>query len=348
MKKKKLIVCDYPNPNNYTFPNFGLGSTEKRFWQIAETISNFKDFEVIITGPLWIPKYVKGAKYFPKRLDKSTVNEFVRKFGKADYLFAGSEYFDKDDYSKAFLKAANKIISYVTHVYDFKKVSFDGRRSFLFCYSDEMFERYKKQKPHKLLLFHSGVNEKPYLTIRPKRYLIWAGRIDFDKCPHYAILAAKKLDIPIYILGDTVMQPDYKIKYEHLLKSAGVKYLGVVSGRRKMKILSEALLGVYTCGPNFKEAGAAILGEMMCSGLPIAGMTWSGNDAVCEAVNSDKLGKVLKAKRSMSENDIVNGLAKTIKECLTLDRKTIFEIGSYRFNMDRLMREMFFIVENGA
>lgn len=75
-KKKKFVICDYPNPLNYTFPNFSLGSTEKRFWQIAKTVSEFDDFEVIITGPLWLPEHLPGAKHFKKRLDVSNYKLF--------------------------------------------------------------------------------------------------------------------------------------------------------------------------------------------------------------------------------------------------------------------------------
>ncbi|MFA5109586.1 MAG: hypothetical protein WC458_03510 [Patescibacteria group bacterium] len=343
--KKRLVVCDYPNPQEYTFPNFSLGSTEKRFWEIAKTVSEFDDFEVIITGPLWLPEYLPKAKYFDKRLDEKTVDNFLKKFGRVDYLFAGSEYFDKDNYREAFFRVSNKLISYVTHIYDFNKVSFDNKKSFLFCYSDEMYIRYLKQNPNKLLLFHTGVDEIPLFEPHPQRYLIWLGRIDFDKSPHYAILAAEKLKIPIYILGKTVLQPEYEKKYGHLFESRLVKKMGVVSGHKKMELISNALCGIYTCGPDFLEAGAATLGEMMCSGIPIAGISWRGNDAVCEAINNSNLGRVFVINKKVKEDRIVKGLAKCITDCEFLDRKTIYDIGNYRYDMKRLMREMFNIVD---
>ena len=345
-KKKKFVICDYPNPLNYTFPNFDLGSTEKRFWQIAKTVSEFDDFEVIITGPLWLPQYLPKAKHFKERLDINNYNKFLKRFGKVDYLFAGSEYFDKKDYRKAFFAVSDKIISYVTHVYDFNKVSFDNKKSYLFCYSDEMYLRYIKQKPSKLLLFHTGVDETPMFTANPKKYLVWLGRIDFDKSPHYAILAAQKLKIPIYILGKPVLQPEYLKKYGNLFKSKLVKMKGLVSGVKKMRLISNAVCGIYTCGPDFLEAGAATLGEMMCVGIPIAGISWRGNDAVCEAVNNEKLGRIFVINNKISEDSIVNGLATSIKDCMTLNRKTIYDIGNYRYDMNRLMREMVFIVDN--
>jgi len=344
--KKRLVVCDYEGPFKYTFPNFGLGSTEKRFWQMAKTVSEFNDFEVILTGPYWLPKYVPKAKYFNKHLGPNTVEEFLDKFGKADYLFAGSEYFDKDEYIQTFLKVSHKLISYVTHIYNFKKVCFDGKIKHLFCYSNEMMKKYKKQSPHKLLLFHTGVDEVPYLTKHPKNYLIWLGRIDEDKSPHYAILAAKKLNIPIYILGDTLLQPEYKKKYKNIFNSKLVKLFGTIHGQKKTKLLSEARCGIYTCGPNFTEAGASTLGEMMCFGLPIAGISWRGNDAVCEAVNNKKLGSIVIVNKKMNEKKIVDKLAQAIKKSIRLNRELIYKIGNHKFNMNILMKKMFKIVDN--
>ncbi|MCF7820225.1 MAG: hypothetical protein K9M44_02005 [Candidatus Pacebacteria bacterium] len=208
-----------------------------------------------------------------------------------------------------------------------------------------MYLRYIKQKPNKLLLFHTGVGETPRFTLNPKKYLLWLGRIDFDKSPHYAILAAQRLNIPIYILGKPVMQTEYAKKYDYLFKSSLVKTPGVVTGEEKMKLISNAICGVYTCGPDFLEAGAATLGEMMCSGIPIAGISWRGNDAVCEAVNDESLGRLHVIDKA-SEGAIVNGLVKAIKHSMSLDRKAIYDISNYRYNMSRLLRELFFIVDN--
>lgn len=108
-KRKRLIVCDYPS--KYTFPSLGFGSAEKRIWSFAKTISEFEDFEVVITGPLWLPRYVPKAKYFPHRLDGNSIAMFLKKFGRMDYLFAGHEYFGKKEYEETFFKAARKMFS---------------------------------------------------------------------------------------------------------------------------------------------------------------------------------------------------------------------------------------------
>ncbi len=343
LNKKRLIVCDYPS--KYTFPSFGFGSSEKRLWHFAKTASEIRNIEVILTGPLWKPEYVPDALYFRPRLDKKTVNDFIKKFGRVDYLFAGHEYFDKDEYAIPFLKAANKLISYQLHPYEYKKISFDAKSKHLFCYSQEMVEKYKNQLPHQALLFHSGVNENPYFTEEPDNYLIWIGRLDADKSPHYAVLAAEELNIPLYILGKTVYQPEYEEKYRHILNSSNVKRLGVIFGPDKMKLISEARCGIYTIGPDYSEAGAGVLGEIIASGVPLAGMTWKGNDAVCAAIDEGLTGSMVAVNKSMSDRIIAKKLAATIEKCLLLDRRKSFKIGSYKFNPTRLVENIFDIID---
>ncbi len=184
-KTKKVIVCDYDNPKKYTFPSFGFGSSEKRVWHFAKTVSELPGYEVIITGPLWLPEYVPNAQYFPKRLDGVTYKEFLHTFGKCDFLFAGHEYFDKDEWVKPFEACANILLSYQLHPYKYRKVSFNQKDKFLFCYSEQMLKEYAEQKPIKALLFHSGVDEEPYFTKNKKT--ICFGLADWTKIKHHTM-----------------------------------------------------------------------------------------------------------------------------------------------------------------
>jgi dipeptidase E len=346
LSKKKVIVCDYDNPKKYTFPSFGFGSSEKRIWHFAKTLSEIDGYEVIITGPLWLPEYVPNAKHFPKRLDVSSCDEFLKTFGKCDYLFAGHEYFDKDEWVEPFEKCAEILLSYQLHPYKYKKISFNQKDKFLFCYSDEILKEYTEQKPLKALLFHSGVNEDPYFTDNKKDYLLWIGRLDQDKVPHYAILAAEKLGMKIKILGKTVYQPEYFEKYKALFSLPHVEMMGVVFGREKMKIISEARCAIYSIDKNYHEAGAGVLGEILSSGVPIAGMSWTGNDAVCEAVDNDELGAVVVIARSSSEEDIVDKLSKTISKCLEINSRNTFNIGSKKYDPKNLVSKIFKTIDD--
>jgi len=344
--KKKVIVCDYDNPKKYTFPSFGFGSSEKRVWHFAKTLSEIDGYEVIITGPLWLSEYVPNAKYFPKRLNSATYKEFLDNYGKCDYLFAGQEYFDKDEWVEPFEKCADILLSYQLHPYEYKKVSFNATDKFLFCYSDEMIEHYKEQKPLKALLFHSGVDEDPYFTVKKQDYLLWIGRLDKDKAPHYAILAAKELGMKLKILGKTVYQPEYYEQNKDLFSESHVEMLGVVFGKEKMKLISEARCAIYTIDKNYSEAGAGVLGEFLASGVPIAGISWLGTDAVCEAVDDPHLGQIAMVNREMNEKEIIDKLAEAIKVCLKIDTRKTFEIGSKKYDSKFLIQKIFQIIES--
>jgi glycosyltransferase involved in cell wall biosynthesis len=300
---------------------------------------------VIITGPLWLHQYVPKAKHFEERLDIKTVDKFIKYFGHADYLFAGHEYFDKDDYIQTFKKVAKKNFTYILHPYTFKKNFFDKKRIFMFCYSDQIKEIYKDFKPIKQVLFHSGVNEYPYLTNKPKKYLVWMGRIEQHKLPHLAILAAIKLNIPIYLLGKPVYESRYASKYKDILNHKIVKKMGVVFGQEKMKLISEASCAIYTVDKNFIDAGPGVLGEYLCSGVPIAGICWTKKEAVTEAVNSPYSGKIIKVNDKMDDQLIADKISKAINYCFSLDRKKIFKTANEKYNMKKIMRKIFYILD---
>ncbi|NWF65813.1 MAG: glycosyltransferase [Chloroflexi bacterium] len=338
VRKIRLIVCDYDNPKGYTFPSFGFGSSEKRLWHFAKTASELEGVEVIITGPLWLREYVPKARYFPKRLNIETYQEFLDEYGKCDFLFAGHEYFDKDEWVKPFEKCANVLLSYQLHPYQYLKPSFNGKDKILFCYSDQMMKDYKEQKPVKALLFHSGVDEEPYFVEKHENYLLWMGRLDRDKAPHYAVEAAKILGMPLYILGKTVYQPEYYEANKETFSGKDIHLMGVRFGVEKMEILTKAACFVYTIDKSYSEAGAGVLGEALSCGIPIAGISWTGNDAVCEAVSSD-LGKIADV-HSLKEGEIAQALADAVRYCLTLNRKKIYEIGSEKYNPHKLVRQL--------
>lgn len=340
---KTIIICDYPS--KYTFPSFGFGSAEKRIWSFARTVSNMEGFRVIITGPLWLPEYLPKATHFKKRLDIDSCEEFFTEFGKVDYLFAGHEYFDNENYVNSFLKVADKIFTFQGNNYEYKEKSFDARKKFLFCYSDQMKKKYEREQPFKVLSYHSGVDEVCYLTVTPKSYLVWIGRIDKDKAPHYAILASKKVGLPLYVLGEPKYQKEYQNNFLELFQGVNVIKKGVVYGPEKMKLLSEAICGIYTLDREYTEAGAGVLGEMLRSGIPIAAISWVGNDAVCEAIDDARLGKVTKLKGFESDEDIAQIIAENIEYCLKLDRKKIFEIANQKYDPTKLALKMFEIID---
>lgn len=344
--ERTLVVCDYDNvAEKYTFPNFHLGSSENRIWHFAKSATEIPGIKVIITGPRWLPEHVPGALHFPQRLSSDSTQRFLAEFGKADYLFAGHEYFDKPEWTKPFKICADNLISYQLHPYEYKRPSFNARDSFLFCYSDEMMETYKDQKPIKSLLFHSGVGEEPRFDPNPNDQLVWMGRMDAEKAPHIAIAAARLLNKKIVMMGETVREPAYGKWLQPYLTETHVETTGILRGEEKMRTIAASRCGVYTVSAAFSEAGAGVLGEYLRSGVPIAGISWKGNDAVCEAVNTDpSFGRIIDASKCRDEDEIAKKLSFAIQECLEIDREKTYKYGNSIFDARKLVEGILNIV----
>lgn len=107
-----------------------------------------------------------------------------------------------------------------------------------------------------------------------------------------------------------------------------------------MKILSEAKCGIYTCNHNFSEARGCTIAELLLSGVPVAGITWKGNDAICESVINNVTGYISLVTKKMSDNKIANNLAKSILKCISLDKKNIYKINQDKFDMNKILRRM--------
>lgn len=148
----------------------------------------------------------------------------------------------------------------------------------------------------------------------------------------------------IKILGRTVYQPEYFEKNKHLFTLPHVEMMGTVFGKEKMKIISEARCAVYTIDKYYQEAGAGVLGEIVSSGVPIAGMSWTGDDAVCEAIDNDALGEVAIMPKSYSDTEVVVKLSETISRCLRINSECTFKVGSKKYDPKNLVLKIFEII----
>ena len=334
---KKIVICDFMS--DFTFPNFSMWSAERRIWALAKTISEDPGFEVYITWPSWISKYVPNALYYPHRLTPDTVDDFFSLYGEMDYLFAWNEYFDKPDIIHWFKKVAKKLFSFQGNLYKYNGPLYDGKNIVLFCYCDEMIDLYKECKPYKSLTYHSGVDEEPILNETPDNYIVRIWRLDGDKAPHYAILSAKKLWIPLYIMWNPLYDKEYYTKNASLFSDPIVKQLWILTGQEKMNVLSHALCWIYTTWKDYIEASWGVLSEMLRSGLPIAWISWRKWTAVLEAVNEESLWKITLVN-DMTDDEIVDTICKNVLYCLGLNRKKIFLEENKRYDPYFIFEEM--------
>ena len=155
----------------------------------------------------------------------------------------------------------------------------------------------------------------------------------------------KQINQKIKILGESKYQPDYIQTIQNLFNDKMVEIVGTVHGEEKMKLISEAKCAIYTLDKDYVEAGAGVLGEYLISGVPIAAISWRGNYAVCEAVDQPQLGQVQNVNPLMSEEEIVSKLAQSIVACEKLDRRIIYQIGQDKYNMIKIMKRIFTIMD---
>lgn len=227
---KKVIVCDFPS--EFLFPPIDYGGIERWLWSVAKRSAEL-GYTVILSGPLWRKELLPQVIYCEERITEIIPEEFLKKYGKADYLVAGFEYFKDKNLKEKFKKISRILITYQAMPTPYERMEYNGKDVILFCFSEEMMEKYKEQSPVKIDRSGEGFNEDP-IRREPEDYLVWIGRIDRDKSPHYAVMAAKKLNMEIYLIGKPRYQPEYAEKYKNILSQPHVKHIDAISGNEKM------------------------------------------------------------------------------------------------------------------
>lgn len=284
---KKVLILDFPS--DFMFPPTWYWWIERWLYTIAISFKRLW-FKVYLSWSLWRKKVFDNSYvFFEKRiLDIETANKFLKKYWKVDYLVWWHEYWHNLDYRHVFEIISKKSFTF-QHMPNpiYRDVCFDNKKHFLFCYSDEMMDRFKLQTPQKSICYTQWYEEE-VIPWDSKWYLIWLWRIDKDKAPHYAILAAIKLNIPIYIIWSPVYDKDYYNEYKIIFENNLVNYLWVVVWKGKMRIIWNALCAIYTLDKGYIESWVATLWEFISSGIPCAWITWKWNDCVVEAVENNK------------------------------------------------------------
>lgn len=334
---KKVIVHDFSHET--TFPPKGYGGIERWLWTVAQESVNL-GFEVVLAGPLWIPDTIKGnIHHFKERITNVTKGQFLDNVGKCDYLVGGHEFFGKPQWDKPFQEVAETMLTYQHRTEPYPNIVYDRKRFNLFCYSEEMMQRYADQKPYKLLHGSYSCDEEPVQNL-PEKYVLWIGRIDYDKALHLASSVPEVCGMPLVVMAPHDSNNPYFQEFHNELSKDSIHFIGEKSGRKKMDIISKASCVVYTLAEQYIEAGVLILGEVLRCGVPVAGITWKGNDCAPEAIEENS-GKVIRVDSSMSVADISEALGLAVSDCLLLDRSEIAKKNLYKFDPTRLTKEMY-------
>ncbi|MEV7708419.1 glycosyltransferase [Streptomyces sp. NPDC088270] len=331
-------VCDFPG--SYAFPPAGYGGIERWLWAVAVG-ARTAGADVHLLGPGWLTDLEHDWVRKPVRLEDLTPGSLAeRELRSAGYdlLVVGHEYPSLPAWTRTWNKLDCDMATFQhSPVFQHADTAFDGKRSRLYCYSPEMIERYAAHQPIPELAVHLGLDEEEPPAVAGSD-LVWLGRIDEEKAPHIAVRAAQILGRRIQIVGP-VFDEAYVRRHEHLFSADHVKWVGELGGPAKTAAIRDASVFVYTYARAYVEAGAAVFGESLRAGTPMAALTW--REGTCaQAALCDQTGVVAVADPVVDDETAAELLARAIEKAEDLKYAEVQEIGMDRFDPARHFRAM--------
>lgn len=326
-------VCDFPS--DYDFPPGGYGGIERWLWAVAIG-ARASGAEVHLLGPQWCAELAAEWTVDPVRLEDLTSDSrharSLRDTG-YDLLVVGHEYPSLPAW-RAVWEALDTDVATFQHwpCFQHQPDAFDGVRARLYCYSQQMRQRFAVHAPIAELAVHLGLGEAEF-PAQDGSDLLWMGRIDPHKAPHLAVRAAGLLGRRITVAGP-VFDTDYLHAYRDDFSAAHVRLAGEVGGEAKMRLLARSDALVYTCARDYIEAGAASFGEALRAGTPVAALAWQSGTcahaALCEST-----GSIAEADPFAEDALAVRALADALEHVKSLRVSEVQDIGLVRFDPAR-------------
>lgn len=326
-------VCDFPS--NYSFPPAAYGGIERWLWAVALGARS-ADADVHLLGPGWLSSLESDWVRRPIRLEDTTPGTLAAKeltSAGYDLLIVGHEYPTLPAWCRT-RELLDCDVATFQHNPSFQHAptAFDAQRTRLYCYSPEMVERYAAHQPIPELAVHSGLDEVEPSAV-PGRDLIWLGRVDEDKAPHLAVRAAQLMGRRIRIVGP-VFDSSYVERYASLFSAEHVEWMGELGGSAKTAALRDASIFVYTYARNYIEAGAAVFGETLRAGTPVAALTW--RDGTCaQAALCEKTGVTVIVPPETDDETASRALVAAIERASDLKHREVQDLGLLRFDPRR-------------
>ncbi|MDP3985667.1 MAG: glycosyltransferase, partial [bacterium] len=160
---------------------------------------------------------------------------------------------------------------------------------------------------------------------KPDEYVLYLGRITYEKGVHHAIAAAKAAGISIIIAGVSYTQEGYWSEYiEPHINGTTVQYVGQANLEKKLALLKHAKALLFPT--LYDEAFGLVMIEAMSCGTPVIGFA---SGAVPEVVQDGESGFVVKNEKQMAE---------AIKKIQKISRETTRKRVENFFSIERMTR----------
>lgn len=143
---------------------------------------------------------------------------------------------------------------------------------------------------------YNGLNGDaiPFSTTK-KNYLLWIGRLDWQKVPHTAIDIAENLGEPLILAGPVCDHP-YFAKYIQPHLSEKIRYVGAIGLPLRHNLYADAKALLFTS--NWREPFGLTMIESMFAGTPVIAQD-NGSNAVSEIVKDGVSGFVCHSVEDM-------------------------------------------------
>jgi glycosyltransferase involved in cell wall biosynthesis len=165
--------------------------------------------------------------------------------------------------------------------------------------------------------------------VHPHRgdYLLFLGRLSFDKGCHRAIEVAKETGLPLKIAGK-MREPNEKEYFETMIRPNlgwGMEYFGEVSHDEKVDLLGNARATLFPIA--WEEPFGLVMIESMACGTPVIATRFG---AVPEVIDPGRGGVIV---------DDVQGMAAAIGEADRIDPLECRRYVEERFSAERMVQD---------
>jgi len=160
----------------------------------------------------------------------------------------------------------------------------------------------------------------------PGSYLVFLGRLSYDKNPLDAIRIAKEVGMPLILAGNAQGKKEtayFESEIEPLINDEDIKYIGLVNHAQKNKLLREAAAMLVPV--QWNEPFGLVMIEAMACGTPVV------------AHNLGSISEVVDQGITGFHANSINAMAALVPRAIALPRQTVRSQAEKRFSYQRMV-----------